>query len=57
MFKNIADVIPGDVILEGGNRTEVKKVEVSPPGCKTKVHINSKDCWEIMTDVRVQDSK
>lgn len=52
--KNITDVQIGDVILEGGNRTTVTKVEVSPDGCKTKTHINGKDCWENFSDVFVQ---
>ena len=54
LFKLISDVQPGDIILEGGNRTTVTKVEVAPPGCRGKVHINSKDCYESFTEVRVQ---
>lgn len=49
--------MPGDTILETGNRTEVRKVEVSPAGCRNKVHINEKDCYEGFTEVRVQDKK
>lgn len=53
MFVNITEVIPGDVILEGG-RTEVKKVDVNPVGCRNKVHINERDCYEQFTDVRIE---
>lgn len=55
MYKVITDVIPGDIILEGG-RTEVKKVDLFPGSCKTKVHINEKDCYEQFSEVRVQDN-
>lgn len=56
MFKNITAVVNGDVILEPqGGRTTVTKVEVSPEGCRTRTHINSKDCYENFTEVRVQD--
>lgn len=55
MFQNITAVQVGDIILEsGGGRTTVTKVEVSPDGCKTKTHINGKDCYENFSDVRVQ---
>ena len=57
MLKSILNVVPGDVILEGSNRTEVRKVEYSPGGCKHKVHINDKDCYEGFAEVRVQDKK
>lgn len=53
MNKHIIDVVPGDVILDGGT-TQVTKVEVYPPGCSGKVHINGKDCYEGFTEVRVQ---
>lgn len=57
MYKNITDVVIGDIIQEPqGGRTTVTKVEVSPDGCKTKTHINGKDCYENFTDVRVQDN-
>lgn len=55
MFKNIADVQVGDTILDGGNRTQVTKIEIGPGGCRHKVHINQKDCYEGFTEVRVQD--
>lgn len=55
MYKIISDVLPGDIIIEGGNRTTVTKVEISPNSCKNKVHINEKDCWEGASEVRVQD--
>lgn len=55
MFKSIADVIPGDIIIDSGNRTTVRKVEVSPNSCRNKVHINEADCYEGFTTVRVQD--
>lgn len=54
MHKLLIDVVPGDVILEGGGRTTVTKVEHSPNSCKNKTHINEKDCWESFTEVRVQ---
>lgn len=54
MLKNITEVQIGDVILEGGNRTTVTQVVVGPEGCKTKTHINNKDCYENFTDVMVQ---
>lgn len=57
MFKLITEVEPGDVIIEGPNRTTVKKVEIAPGSCKNKVHINEKECWERYTEVRVQDEK
>lgn len=57
VYKLITEVKPGDTIIEGPNRTEVKKVEVAPPGCRNKVHINERECWERYTEVRVQDTK
>lgn len=54
MYKNITEVVPGDIILENSNRTTVTKVDLF--SCKNKVHINDKDCYEAATDVRVQDS-
>lgn len=54
IYKNIADVVPGDVIIEGGNKTAVTKVDVER--CKGKVHINDRDCYEGFTSVRVQES-
>lgn len=57
MYKRIFDVVPGDVIQEvGGGRTEVRIVELGPGSCKTKVHINEKDCYEWFSDVRVSDA-
>lgn len=53
MYKNIADVLKGDVIIEGSNRTTVTKVDTEI--CKNKVHINDKDCYEGFAEVRVQD--
>lgn len=50
----ISDVQVGDVIVERGNHTEVKKVEVAPNSCVGKTHINEKDCWESFTEVMVQ---
>lgn len=55
-IKSIIEVVPGDVIIDGGNRTTVTKVEVFPPGCSSKVHINDKDCYESFIEVRVQDN-
>lgn len=56
MFKSIAEVQPGDIIIEGGNRTTVRKVESCPSSKGTKTHINEKDCWESFSEVRVQDN-
>lgn len=54
-YKNITEVVVGDVIVEpAGGRTTVTKVEVSPSSCKTKTHINSKDCYENFVDVLVK---
>lgn len=53
VFKNIAEVVVGDVIIEGGNRTTVTKVDTT--ACMHKVHINDKYCYEGFTEVRVQD--
>lgn len=55
MYKNIMDVVPGDTILDGGNRTEVREVDTER--CMGKVHINNKDCYEGFAEVRVQDAK
>lgn len=55
MFRSIAKVEKGDVILDGGSRTTVAKVEPCPSSKGTKTHINEKDCWENFTEVRVQD--
>lgn len=56
MYRNIQDVRPGDVILDGGNRTTVVKHEVNPAGCRFKVHVNDKDCYDGAADVRVQEN-
>lgn len=55
MYKLITEVLVGETILDGGNRTKVTKVDISPNSCKSKVHINDKDCYEAATEVRVQD--
>lgn len=56
MYKSIQDVQPGDQILEpGGGTTYVRKVQHGPGSCKTKVHINEKDCYEGFASVRVAD--
>ena len=52
IYKSILDVRVGDVIVEGGNRTQVTKVDQER--CKNKVHINDKDCYESGAEVRVQ---
>lgn len=52
MFKFITEIQSGDIIIEGPNRTTVKKVDTET--CKNKVHINDKDCYEAMAEVRVQ---
>lgn len=53
---NIQDVQPGMTILEpGGGKTLVRKVQIAPGACKTKVHINEKDCYEGFADVRIQE--
>ncbi len=52
MFKNIAEVVVGDVIVEGRNLTTVTAVDAEI--CKHKVHINGKDCYEAFADVQVQ---
>ncbi|MDB5716119.1 MAG: hypothetical protein JWO15_3516 [Sphingomonadales bacterium] len=58
MLVNIASVVPGDTILEGHNsRIAVKKVEVYPGSCKTKVHINGNLCYEGFTEVKIQKEK
>ena len=54
MLKNITEVVPGDVILEGPNRTNVEKVDLT--SCMHKVHINDKFCFEDSAEVRVQDN-
>jgi hypothetical protein len=56
VIKNITDLMPSDVILHGGNRTAVKKVSVSPDGCRHKTHINDSDCYENFTDVMVKET-
>lgn len=53
MFINITQVVPGDIILDGSNRTTVSKVDTKI--CRQKTHINEKDCYENFIDVRVQD--
>lgn len=50
-YKFITQVKPGDVIYEGGNKTPVKKVDDEI--CKNHVHINDKDCYDIMAEVLV----
>lgn len=55
MFKNIAEVVAGDVIIDKSNRTAV--ISVDTEICKHKVHINGKDCYEAFTDVQVQEGK
>lgn len=58
MYKSIQDVRVGDQILEpGGGTTHVRKIEHGPGSCKTKVHINQKDCYEGFAEVRVVDEK
>lgn len=54
MYKNIAEVRTGDVIIDGSNRTTVSKVDLEI--CKNKVHINEKDCYENFVEVRVQEA-
>lgn len=53
MHKSITDIRVGDIILDGGNRTTVVKIDREI--CKHKTHINDKDCWENFSEVRVQD--
>lgn len=53
MYKFIYEVKPGDIILEGGNRTTVTQVDTEI--CKHHTHINGKDCYDNAVEVRVQD--
>ena len=55
MFKNITQVVRGDIIIDSGNRTTVSKLEVSPEGCRHSTHVNEKDCYTNAADVRIQD--
>lgn len=54
MFKQITQVVPGDVILDGGGRMKVVKVEHGV--CMHKIHINGNACYERFAEVRVAGS-
>lgn len=53
MYKFVYEVRPGDIIIEGNNRTTV--IEVDTAICRLHTHINGKDCYDNATQVRLQD--
>ena len=53
MFVSITQVRKGDVILEGRDRTEVKKIEHN--ACSSfGTHINDRECWDRHTRVQIK---
>lgn len=53
--KSISEIKNGDVILDGGNRTTVTKVEACQSSKGTKTHINNNGCWENSSEIRIQN--
>lgn len=50
----ITEVKINDIILDGPNRTTVKKIEPCESSRGTKTHINDSACWENAAQVRIQ---
>lgn len=49
----VEEVRPGDVILDGGKRIQVVKVDRLPVRCPYHVHVNDALCWDAGTLVTV----
>lgn len=49
--KMIHEVQVGDVIVQGKTMTPITGIDRTR--CKSKTHINDKDCWENITEVLV----
>lgn len=31
---------------DGSDKTQVRRVEIEPQGCKSRVHLNGQECWD-----------